>query len=59
MGGFVIQGRVAGQLAVTRALGDHALKTEGVICSPHVDRHVITPDDRIMIIASDGLWDVV
>ena len=33
-GGFIYKGRVAGQLAVTRALGDHQLKEEGVIGVP-------------------------
>ncbi|OMJ80134.1 hypothetical protein SteCoe_19677 [Stentor coeruleus] len=58
-GGILIRGRVAGQLAVTRALGDHHLKTSGVSCVPHVFRRIITPNDVCFIIASDGIWDVV
>ena len=58
-GGILIRGRVAGQLAVSRALGDHHLKTSGVSNVPHVCRRVITPNDVCMIIASDGLWDTV
>eukprot|EP00743_Colponemidia_sp_Colp-15_P004551 GILK01004905.1.p1 GENE.GILK01004905.1~~GILK01004905.1.p1 ORF type:complete len:262 (-),score=33.38 GILK01004905.1:91-876(-) len=58
-GGVLIRSRVAGQLAVTRALGDHALKSEGVIAVPHVTRHVLTPSDTFMVLASDGLWDVI
>lgn len=58
-GGILIRGRVAGQLAVTRALGDHHLKTCGVSCVPNICRRVITPNDVCLIIASDGIWDVV
>jgi serine/threonine protein phosphatase PrpC len=58
-GGVLIRGRVAGQLAVSRALGDHHLKTSGVSNVPHVVRRVITPNDVCMILASDGVWDVI
>ena len=58
-GGILMRGRVAGQLAVTRALGDHHLKTSGVSNVPHVCRRVITPNDVCMVLASDGIWDTV
>ncbi|CAJ1367507.1 unnamed protein product, partial [Effrenium voratum] len=35
-GGFVRHGRVAGQLSVTRSLGDHHLKECGVSCVPDI-----------------------
>jgi serine/threonine protein phosphatase PrpC len=56
-GGFVSRGRVAGQLGVSRALGDHALKGSGVSCRPHVSARDAT-QDVALVIASDGLWDV-
>ena len=51
--------RVAGGLAITRALGDHAYKTFGVSVTPYVVRHVLRPFDKFLIIASDGVWDTV
>lgn len=57
-GGFVTRGRVAGQLAVSRALGDHALKGAGVSWRPHVSARDASRDVAL-IIASDGLWDVM
>lgn len=51
--------RVAGGLAITRALGDHAYKSFGVTGSPYVVRHVLRPFDKFLVIASDGVWDTV
>ncbi len=59
VGGAIIDNRVAGGLAVTRALGDHAFKSFGVTGSPYVVRHVLRPFDKYLIIASDGVWDTV
>jgi len=51
--------RVAGGLAITRAMGDHSYKTFGVSASPYVIRHVLRPFDKFLVIASDGVWDTV
>jgi len=59
LGGKIIDGRVAGGLAITRALGDHAYKSFGVTASPYVVRHVLRPFDKYLVIASDGIWDTV
>ena len=58
-GGAIIDKRVAGGLAVSRALGDHAYKTFGVTAEPYVVRYVLRPFDKYLIIASDGVWDVI
>ena len=60
-GGRVVNGRVGGSLAVTRALGDHALKgaTGGVSAEPHCTTHAIGPLDHFVVLASDGVWDVL
>ena len=59
IGGKINNHRVAGGLAITRALGDHAYKKYGVSGSPHVVRTVLKPTNKYLIIASDGVWDVV
>ena len=60
-GGQIIGRRVGGTLALTRALGDHALKGTGggVSAEPHYVSHRVAPSDRFMLLASDGVWDVV
>ena len=57
-GGRVIGGRVGG-LAVSRALGDHALKDMGVTAVPECTTQSLTGDDRYVLLASDGVWDVL
>jgi len=56
-GGFVVLNRVNGILAVTRSLGDHAMK-DYVIGEPHLTSILLEPTDSHVIIACDGLWDV-
>ena len=58
-GGIIFGGRVYGQLILTRALGDHSLKKYGVICTPYVSKHIISERDKYLVIASDGVWDVI
>ncbi|XP_010541411.1 PREDICTED: probable protein phosphatase 2C 78 [Tarenaya hassleriana] len=50
--------RVLGVLAMSRAIGDNYLKPY-VICKPEVTVSERTADDDFLILASDGLWDVV
>jgi serine/threonine protein phosphatase PrpC len=57
-GGFVSRGRVGGVLGVSRALGDHSIKSSGVSNRPHVVARDATYDAAV-IIGSDGLWDAV
>lgn len=55
--GYVINGRVNGILAVSRALGDVSLKP-AVISTPDVISLPLTPHNRFLVLATDGLWDV-
>ncbi|KAL4517908.1 hypothetical protein Ndes2526A_g02278 [Nannochloris sp. 'desiccata'] len=50
--------RVMGLLAVSRAIGDHSLRPY-VIAEPEVTIVNRNPDDEVLIMASDGLWDVM
>ncbi|XP_015575533.3 probable protein phosphatase 2C 24 [Ricinus communis] len=50
--------RVLGVLAMSRAIGDNYLKPY-VSCEPEVTITERTPEDDCLILASDGLWDVV
>ncbi|EIN12532.1 protein serine/threonine phosphatase 2C [Punctularia strigosozonata HHB-11173 SS5] len=56
--GNVWLGRVQAYLAISRSFGDHDLK-QWVIAEPYTTRTVLEEVDEFMIIACDGLWDVM
>ncbi|XP_020085336.1 probable protein phosphatase 2C 30 [Ananas comosus] len=55
---YVNGARVHGILAMSRALGDKYLKPE-VISDPEIKVVERTAEDEFIILASDGLWDVL
>jgi len=58
LGGLILNNRVNGVLAVTRALGDSYIK-DIVTGHPYTTETIIQPDvDEFLILACDGLWDV-
>ena len=65
-GGFIRDGRVNGNLALCRALGDFyfkkskklATQDQMVCCFPDVTVRDVTPDYEFLILACDGIWDV-
>lgn len=57
-GGFIINGRVNGHIVITRSLGDHLMK-EFIINTPHLYHTPLSEEDSHLILACDGLWDVV
>ncbi|KAJ0074897.1 hypothetical protein Patl1_33983 [Pistacia atlantica] len=60
-GGRIVQWgclRVEGVLSMSRAIGDHGLKP-WIISVPEVTFTPRTEDDEFLILASDGLWDVL
>lgn len=57
-GGDVLQGRVEGVLAVSRAVGDIGLKNV-VPAIPDETEFTLSHDDQLLVLATDGLWDVV
>ncbi len=50
--------RVGGVLAVSRAFGDRLLKRY-VVATPDITETTVGPEDQLVVLASDGLWDVV
>ncbi|KAK9763893.1 Protein phosphatase 2C 2 [Basidiobolus ranarum] len=64
-GGFVEFGRVNGNLALSRAIGDFEFKQnmklnpedQVVTANPDVETHSITSDDEFIVLACDGIWD--
>lgn len=61
LGGFIEDGYLNGELAVTRALGDWFMKSpiSPLIAKPDVMQTVLTEDDEFLIIGCDGIWDVM
>lgn len=55
---FVNGARVEGILAMSRAIGDKYLKSV-VISEPEITFTKRESDDECLILASDGLWDVL
>uniref|UniRef100_A0A060T4C5 protein-serine/threonine phosphatase n=1 Tax=Blastobotrys adeninivorans TaxID=409370 RepID=A0A060T4C5_BLAAD len=64
-GGYVEVGRVNGNLALSRAIGDFDFKMTAnlppeeqiVTAYPDVMEHDINPDDEFVVLACDGIWD--
>ena len=59
MGGIIRKNRIMGQLILTRTLGDLYVKQYGVINTPDISVNEINRTIKYVILASDGVWDVV
>lgn len=46
-------------LAMARAFGDFCLKDYGVISIPEFSHRVLSERDKFIVLASDGVWDVL
>ncbi|XP_027349094.1 probable protein phosphatase 2C 33 isoform X2 [Abrus precatorius] len=46
-------------LAMARAFGDFCLKDFGLISVPDVSYHRLTEKDEFVVLATDGIWDVL
>jgi len=63
-GGSIFNDRVNGMLAIARALGDHQLKVPALPMDvvsnvPDITSTELTDQDMFVIVACDGLWDVM
>ena len=57
---IIFQNRVFGSLSLTRTFGDTQLKKDGIECNPYIKKIFLDRDEvKYIIIASDGIWDVV
>lgn len=64
-GGYIEYGRVNGNLALSRALGDFEFKKnfnlpperQIITADPDVTCHEMTEEDEFLVIACDGIWD--
>ncbi|XP_024965934.1 probable protein phosphatase 2C 65 [Cynara cardunculus var. scolymus] len=46
-------------LAMSRAFGDFCLKDYGLICVPNIFYRKLTDEDEFVVLATDGVWDVL
>ncbi|XP_047172171.1 probable protein phosphatase 2C 72 [Vigna umbellata] len=46
-------------LAMSRAFGDFMLKDHGIIAIPDISHRTLTSSDQFIVLASDGVWDVL
>nr|AFK47876.1 unknown [Lotus japonicus] len=46
-------------LAMSRAFGDYCVKEYGLISVPEVTQRNITSKDQFVVLATDGVWDVI
>ncbi|XP_058189140.1 probable protein phosphatase 2C 72 [Rhododendron vialii] len=46
-------------LAMSRAFGDFLLKNHGIIAIPDVSYRRLTSNDQFLVLATDGVWDVL
>ncbi|KAG6975811.1 hypothetical protein JG688_00001992 [Phytophthora aleatoria] len=59
--GLAMERETSTYLAVSRAFGDRSLKTPTplVSCEPEVKRMSVQNDDLFLVLACDGVWDVL
>ena len=57
-GGVIFSGRIFGQFGLTRAFGNIPLK-KWVIAEPFIKKSIIHNEDKFIVVASDGIWDVI
>ena len=66
-GGYIAEGRINGSLNLSRAIGDMDYKQSKdkpaeeqiVTANPEIREIALTKDDRFMILACDGIWDIL
>jgi len=65
-GGYISDGRINGNLNLSRALGDLEYKKDEKIgvheqlitACPEIIKRTISPDDEFLVIGCDGIWEI-
>jgi len=66
-GGYVVDGRINGNLNLSRALGDLEYKKNSemkvseqlIIAVPEIKTRTLTSDDEFLILGCDGIWEIL
>lgn len=48
-----------GGLAMSRSIGDTVLEKVGVIATPDIKEMEILDEDKFLVMATDGVWEVI
>ena len=44
---------------MSRSLGDTVAHSVGCSCEPDINYQILTPKDKIVLMASDGIWEFI
>lgn len=58
LGGYILNQRINGMIAVSRSIGDH-IHHPFVSCEPFTHNVKLSSDDSFVVLACDGVWDVL
>ena len=54
-----IEGEQVPGLAISRSIGDIVARSIGVTWKPEIAIYKLCPEDRIICLATDGIWEVL
>ena len=58
--GNIINGRVGGNISVTRSFGDFNMREFGLISEPYINKILVNDNEKnFLVLASDGVWDFI
>lgn len=56
--GSIINGRIGGNISVTRSLGDYNMRDYGLISEPYINKVLFNDNEKnFLVLATDGVWD--
>lgn len=54
-----VKGKMYPGLAMSRSLGDTVAASAGVTSNPEVSKTALKPNDRLILVCSDGVWEFI